>query len=576
MVSAFTDRFDGAQFGQAIKNPCAAVSNSNLTLSGEQTVSSVAVTAGDRVLVKDQTDATENGVYTCETGAWIRALDFDGQRDVVNGTVVTLGTALGELVQYQVTTANPIVIGTSEINFQIVSNPNIEYPVTAEETSAGVTPVNLAKFPSPIRDLSRYVSDNTGASDVYLEIKAAYDAAGATSSGSGEIIVPDGTYLFATGLTPPNVVQFQGESVIGAILKYTGSGVAVKFGTSDSALNFGCALRRIRVNIDHKAATAVLLNSTNGAILENLYITGENAAPFDNTRTNIGIDIDGRNISNFFNSIRDVNSVHVHTGYRLGTTGTTNATTTNFYNCQAYCDVPTDDSGIGVHIGAASSIAQGDGSKWDGGDIEGCATGLYMTQYAYPMSFIAPRFEANTVDILLDSGCPSQNFIGLTQFRMSKVIDNSGNPQNWIGCTQGSLVTYNNIPALLSTKPIENVTTTNVITPEESGTTFYLNSSGGFTSTLPAAAAGLHYTFIVRVPPSSGNYVITTDDGDNVLNGFYLDIVGELVSFNAMDTLNFVSGASLQSDRLELECDGNTWHCKAFSKADGGITVSVT
>ena len=53
------------------------------------------------------------------------------------------------------------------------------------------------------------------------------------------------------------------------------------------------------------------------------------------------------------------------------------------------------------------------------------------------------------------------------------------------------------------TAPTESVTTTNVITAAESGTTFFLNLAGGFTSTLPAPATGLNYKFIVATAPRS-------------------------------------------------------------------------
>ena len=369
-------------------------------------------------------------------------------------------------------------------------------------------------------------------------------------------------------------MQIEGTG-LGTLLRYTGSGTAIKFGTSDSVLNPGCALRHCQLWIDNVAATGVLLNSTRSAELEDLYITGGNATPFDNARTSIGVDIDGRNISNFFNTIKDVYCAHVHTGFRVGTTGTTQATTTNFFNCIAFCDVATDDAGIGVHIGAATSIAQGDGGSWYGGDLESCATGLYCTQYAYPMSFVGVRFESNTVDILLDSGCPAMNFIGLVQFLATEVTDNSGNDQNFIGCTQSTLVTYNKIPRLMHTKPIENVIATNVITAAESGTTFYLNAAGGFTSTLPAAADGLHYTFILRTAPTT-DYIVTTGGAVDVMNGFILDIVGELVPITGQDKFSFVASTSLVSDRLYVECDGSSWHCVAFSKADGGIVATTT
>jgi hypothetical protein len=121
----------------------------------------------------------------------------------------------------------------------------------------------------------------------------------------------------------------------------------------------------------------------------------------------------------------------------------------------------------------------------------------------------------------------------------------------------------------------ELVTTTNVITAEESGRTFYLADAGGFTSTLPAPDIGLKYTFIVKTAPTTA-YVITTDSGDNLLYGTFLDIVGELTYFSAQDTLNFVANTSVIGDRLEVESDGVNWYCKAISGADGGITVSVT
>ena len=57
---------------------------------------------------------------------------------------------------------------------------------------------------------------------------------------------------------------------------------------------------------------------------------------------------------------------------------------------------------------------------------------------------------------------------------------------------------------------------------------------------------------------------------------FWIDIVGELTAFAGRDTFNFISGSALASDRLEVESDGSSWHCFAFSKADGGITTSAT
>lgn len=54
-----------------------ATTTTNITLSGTQTVDGVALVAGNRVLVKDQTTASQNGLYVVASGAWARAPDAD-------------------------------------------------------------------------------------------------------------------------------------------------------------------------------------------------------------------------------------------------------------------------------------------------------------------------------------------------------------------------------------------------------------------------------------------------------------------------------------------------------------------
>lgn len=118
MPSTSTDRLNGLSTSVAIKPPCKVATTANITLSGEQTIDGVAVVSGDRVLVKDQTDATENGIYVVDTTAWDRAKDFDGNRDVVQGTIVLVRPASDDTLFWEVTSANPIVIGTSNITFE--------------------------------------------------------------------------------------------------------------------------------------------------------------------------------------------------------------------------------------------------------------------------------------------------------------------------------------------------------------------------------------------------------------------------------------------------------------------------
>lgn len=117
-MAVSTDRRFGVSSGLAVKAPVRAATTANITLSGEQTIDGVACVTNDRVLVKDQTTGSENGIYVVDTSAWKRAADFDGAYDVTQGTTVrvTQGTTYANAV-FRVSTAAPITIGTTSIAF---------------------------------------------------------------------------------------------------------------------------------------------------------------------------------------------------------------------------------------------------------------------------------------------------------------------------------------------------------------------------------------------------------------------------------------------------------------------------
>ena len=119
-MTTSVDRIQGLSGSLAVKVPCRVATTAAITLSGEQTIDTVAVVEGDRVLVKDQADTTANGIYDASTGAWTRAVDFDGANDVRDGTLALVGSGAtnGELM-FKLDATDPISIGTTALTFSV-------------------------------------------------------------------------------------------------------------------------------------------------------------------------------------------------------------------------------------------------------------------------------------------------------------------------------------------------------------------------------------------------------------------------------------------------------------------------
>lgn len=118
-------RPDGLNATVAMKVPCRVATTANITLEGEQTIDDIAVVADDRVLVKDQTDSTENGIYVASATNWARATDAADNGDLVLGTEVRVNYGTVGAFRWYCTAADPIVIGTDAITWGQVTGISI-------------------------------------------------------------------------------------------------------------------------------------------------------------------------------------------------------------------------------------------------------------------------------------------------------------------------------------------------------------------------------------------------------------------------------------------------------------------
>jgi hypothetical protein len=110
-VDAISNGFD-------FKASCRVATTANITLSGTQTIDGVSVIAGDRVLVKNQTTASENGIYVCAAGAWARTTDVDASAEVTAGLFVAVAEGTTNADTFWVLTTNdPITLGSTSLTF---------------------------------------------------------------------------------------------------------------------------------------------------------------------------------------------------------------------------------------------------------------------------------------------------------------------------------------------------------------------------------------------------------------------------------------------------------------------------
>lgn len=110
---------DSVAQGLDVKESVHVATTANLaSLSGLLTIDGHTIEAGQRVLVKNQSTASENGIYVAGSSTWSRADDFDGTPAVDTGafTFVEYGTVNGG-TGWVLTTTGTITIGTTALTF---------------------------------------------------------------------------------------------------------------------------------------------------------------------------------------------------------------------------------------------------------------------------------------------------------------------------------------------------------------------------------------------------------------------------------------------------------------------------
>src|ERR1700733_7336310 len=121
-------------------NEVRTATTENITLTGIPEIDGVALVAGDRVLVKDQSTPSENGVYVCQgLIRWGRATDFaTGTASVTPELTVRVSEGLVNAhTQWFLANQGAINVGTTSLSFvRVAPVANTSTPVWNGSTIA--------------------------------------------------------------------------------------------------------------------------------------------------------------------------------------------------------------------------------------------------------------------------------------------------------------------------------------------------------------------------------------------------------------------------------------------------------
>ncbi len=177
---------DGVSQGLDIKEAVKVATTGNITLSGTQTIDDIAVSADERVLVKDQSTASQNGLYLCKASTWARTDDLAAGDDASSVFVfVDQGTDNADNGFVCTSNKGSAVVGTNNLAFTQFSGAGQITAGNGLEKSGNTLNVDLKSNGGLVIESSEIAVD-LAASSITGTLAISDGGTGATSASAEE------------------------------------------------------------------------------------------------------------------------------------------------------------------------------------------------------------------------------------------------------------------------------------------------------------------------------------------------------------------------------------------------------
>ena len=239
------------------KQSVRVATTANIALSGLQSIDGVALAVGDRVLVKNQNTAKENGIWVAAVAGWSRAVDADSSTEVTSALLVSVeqGATLADTL-WQLITDGAIVLGTTALTFQNITQ--------------GFAPINSPALINPTTNTPPQFDSSLKIATTEFVQRAAGNYSGAaiassnqslTASIFGKMLLLNSSVAFTVTLPPSSADSTRVGSAI--MVHNVGAAAATLVPFAGDTLGVNAALPMTSLVVPPGSSVELVLQGTN-------------------------------------------------------------------------------------------------------------------------------------------------------------------------------------------------------------------------------------------------------------------------------------------------------------------------